>query len=342
MKLDLHEREYKRIANYTGLCLVIFVVMFNATGIAASLVSELLFPFLSYEIYYTVSSLLSIISYLSSFILPAVILRAILKKFNILQPMNLEPRLPAASLWLIPAGIGVTMTLAYVNSIILDFLDLSEVYTELVGGAQTVYPAYQILLLYVSTALVPAFCEEFLFRGTILANLRPFGQGVALVASSVLFGLMHQNPYQLLYTTAAGLILGYAYIKTNSIWCPTLIHFFNNAFSVTEQVIQANADESVASIIVPIMDVSVIVIGFISFAVFLAYDRKKQKNKYEKGSFGILLEADEAYEHRPLSARAKLRYFFAPWMIVFVVVALLSVVATLSMLMLISGGLAFI
>lgn len=337
MKLDFHERDYRRIANRTGICLLIFIGMFNATGVVAILLSELIFPFLPYEIYYTLSSVLSIISYLVSFIVPALILRAMLKKQDILQPMHLVPRLPVSSLWLIPAGIGVTMTLVYANSLLLGFLDISDAYSELVAETQTIYEPYQIVLLYISTALVPAFCEEFLFRATVLSNLRPFGQGVAIVVSSVLFGLMHQNPYQLLYTTAAGLFLGYAYVKTNSIWCPTLIHFFNNAFSVTEQVIKANANEGVADIVVFIMDVSVMVIGFASFAVFLSLDRRKQKRKYERGSFGVLLEEDGAFEQRPLSSMAKLKHFFAPGMIIFVVVSLLSVVATLSMLMIMAG-----
>lgn len=337
MNPELREKDYKKIANFTGLCLILFVVMFNVTGVASVLISELIAPFISYDAYYTISSVLSIISYLSSFIVPALILRAILKRFNVLQPMNLEFRLPTSSLLLIPAGIGVTMTLAYVNSLLLSFLDISDAYAELVGGTNTVYTAYQILLLYVSTALVPAVCEEFLFRGTILANLRPFGQGVAIVVSSVLFGLMHQNPYQLLYTTAAGFVLGYAYVKTRSIWCPTLIHFFNNAFSVTEQVILSNAKAEVANIVIPIMDVGIIVVGFICFAVFLAIDAKKQRGKYRDGSFGVLLEESESYTQRRISSRSKLRFFTAPGMIIFVIVALSSVVMTLAMLMLLSG-----
>ena len=337
MNLNLHEKDYKRIANYSGLALILFMVMFNATSVVSVVASEIVAPFVSYDFYYMLYSVLSIISYLSSFIIPAFFLRAVLKKFNILQPMNLEFRLPRTSLLLIPAGIGVTLTLAYLNSLLLDFLNVSDAYSELVGGSEASYTAYQILLLYISTALVPAVCEEFLFRGTILANLRPFGQGVAIVASSVLFGLMHQNPYQLLYTTAAGLVLGYAYVKTKSIWCPMLIHFFNNAFSVTETVILTNADAEMANLLLPIMDIGMIVLGFVCFMAFIAIDAKREREKYSAGSFGVLLEENDSYTQRELGAMSKLRFFMAPGMIVFVIMAFGSILLLLAMLMLISG-----
>ena len=338
MKLDLHERDYRKIANRMGLCLSLFVLMFSGTGMLVSWVSGYLFYLFEYEVYYTVQSTLSIVAYLASFMLPAVILRAMLKKDALACPMQLEYRFPRRALLLIPAGVGITMTLAYVNSILLEGLGLTDVYNSLIGESTTIYEPYQIVLLYISTALVPAVCEEFLFRATVLASLRPFGQGVALVSSAVLFGLMHQNPYQLLYATAAGLILGYAYIKTESIWCPMLIHLINNAYSVTSQVLYANAGERVSDIIVPIADVLIIVAGFACFALFLVIDARRQRCKYDGGSFGVLLEADDSYEQRSISAKSKLRSFFAPWMIVFIVLVFLSIAMTLAVLILIDIG----
>ena len=39
MKLDFHEKDYRRIANRTGIYLIIFIAIFNATGIAAAVLA---------------------------------------------------------------------------------------------------------------------------------------------------------------------------------------------------------------------------------------------------------------------------------------------------------------
>jgi membrane protease YdiL (CAAX protease family) len=81
-------------------------------------------------------------------------------------------------------------------------------------------------------AVVPAITEELLMRGMIMQPLRRFGNGFALVCSSILFALLHQNMTQAPMAFFAGLALGWASIKTGALWAPILIHFWNNAVSV--------------------------------------------------------------------------------------------------------------
>ncbi len=332
--MNLNEREYKTISNYTGLCLLIFLAMINATTVLAVLVSGIFQRFIPYDWYYSLDSISSMIAYLSSFIIPAVILRVILRKKGVLQPLRLEYRTPKSSFLLIPAGIAVTLCFAYLNSWIMGFFGVSEAYSELVGVSEQPYEAYQILLLFLSTALVPAICEEFLFRGTILSNLLPFGQGTAIIASAVLFGLMHQNPYQILYTTVAGIVLGYAYVKTRSIWCPTFIHFFNNAFSVTQEVIYTNCDAALASAVTIVMDILIVAIGFGCVGIYIFIESRKKKKKYDGGSFGVILETSYRYEQKPIDRKKKIRLFFSGGMIAFIIVALLSMLLLLALMLL--------
>ena len=329
--MDLYKRDYKKIANCTGICLCIFLVAFYFLNTTLSIASAFTM-FMSEDIGFSIISVLQMIAYLASFIVPALILRALLKNAGLQQPSGLKFRLPASSLLLIPAAIAVALASAYLNSWLLSPFDISDAYSELVGTSAEPYAAYEILIMFVSTALVPAVCEEFLFRETILSNLLPFGKGVALVGSSVLFGLMHQNPYQILYTTVAGLLLGYAYIKTRSIWCPMIIHFCNNAFSVTEQVIAVNCRAEVSAVLVPIMDVTMILGGVICLAIYLLRDAKQRRERLCEGSFGKIIEASDSYEAKPISASDKLRCFFAPGMIVFVIFALISAATTLLLL----------
>ena len=330
--MDLHTRDYKKIANYTGLCLCIFLVAFFILNILSSMTS--VFGGLAGEdIDYTVLSVAQMISYLVSFIVPAVVLRAMLSREALAPRQRLELRLPPSSLLLIPAALAVSISAAYINSLLLSPLNLTDAYMELWGTTDEPYKAYEIFIMFISTALVPAVCEELLFRETILSSLLPFGKGVATVFSAVLFGLMHQNPYQILYTTVMGVILGYAYIKTRSIWCPMIIHFCNNAFSVLEQVISANCSEEVSALVIPLLDVIIIIGGLSCLVIYLLRDAKQSRERLRGGSFGRLIEMCDDYEAKPVSPANKLKCFFAPWMTVYVIIALLSSLLTVPLLL---------
>jgi hypothetical protein len=75
-----------------------------------------------------------------------------------------------------------------------------------------------------------ALSEELLLRRYLLVGLeRRVGTWVALVTSSMLFGLLHwTNPHASLWTTVAlalDMQLGAAYVLTRSLWLPLGIHF---------------------------------------------------------------------------------------------------------------------
>ncbi len=96
-----------------------------------------------------------------------------------------------------------------------------------------------IALLFVKTAIVPSFIEEFAVRGFLLQTIRKYGDGFAIIMSSLVFSLLHANAVQIPFAFLAGLALGYVYCKTNSIWTSVLVHFLNNALSCVELVIFA-------------------------------------------------------------------------------------------------------
>ena len=69
-------------------------------------------------------------------------------------------------------------------------------------------------------AIVVPVLEEVLFRGLILQGLRErHGAQRALIVSSVLFGLVHfENPLRVLMATLVGLVLGWWFLRTGSLW----------------------------------------------------------------------------------------------------------------------------
>ena len=84
----------------------------------------------------------------------------------------------------------------------------------------------------ISIVVLAPLCEEFIFRGTILRGLASkISPLVGIIASSILFGVIHLNLQQGMGAFLIGLFIGYVYYKTHSIWAPIFVHFVNNGFS---------------------------------------------------------------------------------------------------------------
>lgn len=100
-------------------------------------------------------------------------------------------------------------------------------------------------------AILPAFAEEFFFRGTV-QNILAKGWGnhhYAIIATSLIFSAIHFNYYGFLPIICFGLFLGYIYHWTNSIWPPIAFHFFNNGLTLA--IMQYFGEEMESSSNVP-------------------------------------------------------------------------------------------
>ena len=81
--------------------------------------------------------------------------------------------------------------------------------------------------------IVPAICEELIFRGVIFGGLRKsFGMWTSVVLCGLLFALMHQSVTQLIYPFILGCVLAVVMERTGNILYPILIHMFNNFTTV--------------------------------------------------------------------------------------------------------------
>jgi membrane protease YdiL (CAAX protease family) len=85
-----------------------------------------------------------------------------------------------------------------------------------------------VLNLFV-LAVLPAVCEEFIYRGIILNGFRKFGNVSAVVISALLFALAHGSAMQFIYQFILGIILGFVVVKTGSLIAGMVVHFVNNA-----------------------------------------------------------------------------------------------------------------
>ena len=83
-------------------------------------------------------------------------------------------------------------------------------------------------------AVAPAVAEEVVNRGITLPSLRrPLGDGGAVAASAVVFGLMHWDAYRLPFTLMMGLVLGALRVRAGSLVPGILAHATLNALTFT-------------------------------------------------------------------------------------------------------------
>lgn len=91
-----------------------------------------------------------------------------------------------------------------------------------------------LLLNIVIVAIIPAFGEEMLFRGGIQRLVFEMTKNIhwAVIISAVVFSAFHVQFYGFLPRFMLGLMLGYLFVFTGSLWVPIFVHFVNNAASV--------------------------------------------------------------------------------------------------------------
>jgi sodium transport system permease protein len=91
----------------------------------------------------------------------------------------------------------------------------------------------QLIWLLLSMAIIPGVCEEFLFRGYILNRLlKQDNRWQAIMISSVLFGVFHQDLSRLLPTTLAGVMLALITIQSGSLYNAIASHILVNAWGI--------------------------------------------------------------------------------------------------------------
>ncbi len=89
----------------------------------------------------------------------------------------------------------------------------------------------EIVLSVIAIAIVPAFAEEFVFRGIVLGSLKKYGTAFAVVVSSIMFSAMHSNTTQIVFVFFLGTIFGVVDVITDSIVPSLVLHFLNNFFA---------------------------------------------------------------------------------------------------------------
>lgn len=129
--------------------------------------------------------------------------------------------------------------------------------------------------MWLYVGLVAPFCEEVLFRGVLMKELKPLGKNFAIVTSAMVFGLFHDDVVQGTFAFLFGLILGFVAMEYSLVWSIAL-HIFNNA--ILSGAIDTLAGNYLDDNAYLIFSLSLSVIGVIgSIIIFVIYGKEMRQ-----------------------------------------------------------------
>lgn len=228
----------------TAILGILIGIPFFGTGILENLTQgvdysdESMIPLLKY---------LQIVNQVGVFIIPPLLF-AFMMNWNITGYLRLE-RKPLNVSWL-AGGLMVILALPFLHWLadingairLPEFMSGIEEWmreserkademTEMFINVNT-YSAFLVNLLMI--AILPAVGEELLFRGVILRFLKDWTGKIhlAVFLSAFIFSSLHFQFYGFLPRFLLGVLLGYMFVWSGSLWVPILVHFINNAAAV--------------------------------------------------------------------------------------------------------------
>ena len=155
-------------------------------------------------------------------------------------------------------GITIQQYLGFHNPGWLKMVKWSLVAFAFVGGYdcltyllnKSIVPEYMIKtyttaqfvpLLWLAYIIVGPLAEEIFFRGFLFEGIRhsKAGDAGAMIITSLLWSATHNqyNLYSIFFIFVGGLILGYARIKSNSIYPPIAMHILQNIIATLEVIV---------------------------------------------------------------------------------------------------------
>lgn len=157
-------------------------------------------------------------------------------------------------------GIAISFCVSFCLSLLPIPESVMEEYMEQASGLEQ----GSVWLRLLATVIVGPIVEELVFRGLVQSRLRKaMKPAVAILLTSVAFGLLHGQPLWMAYTIVFGVILGIVAEKAKSITPAIMIHIGFNSVSVFGEYI----GDSVAS---------VILIGAFSIVVIIVFFLKRK------------------------------------------------------------------
>ena len=138
----------------------------------------------------------------------------------------------AAAALVVILTLGAVVVIDYATSASEHFLPLPEEvkaqYELIMKAGSSLGMAWKFLIL----CLLPGLCEEVFFRGFCQGSLAArLGNTKAILVTAVIFALLHGNPWYLHLYIFLGILFGWVFAVTGSLWASILCHVLNNSWT---------------------------------------------------------------------------------------------------------------
>lgn len=199
---------------------------------------------------------LTIVSGCISILLYALIFKV--RKTTLTEMAYINKMPPRFFLNMLVMGVST----AYAIAVILGLIEMSGIIPE--SWLQAQDSAYEdvnqssALMQFLSVGLIAPLLEEVLFRGLILGTLKKeMHPWIAIVISAVFFGVAHGTPIGIMYATVLGILMGWIFVKFNSVLPGFLFHMaYNCTLSFSENLTVVGIILCIPILILEIIDIN--------------------------------------------------------------------------------------
>lgn len=140
---------------------------------------------------------------------------------------------------------------------------------------------------FIAIVIAAPILEELIFRGIILNGLlRRYSPVKSIIISSVLFGIVHLNPWQFMSALIIGTFSGWVYYKTKKLSLSIIIHFVNNLIAFIAMYFmdaETMMNESLTEQYGGVTNLILITIGGIAVSVIGVFLLRKEFNNLKTG-----------------------------------------------------------
>ena len=154
-------------------------------------------------------------------------------KIGLLSTFSLRlprPRYLAAGVLI---GISSWVPAHELNLLQQTIIGIPQSFVESLEGITTAITALPLPAAILLIAIIPALCEELLFRGFLLSSLSASGRKwTAITTSAIIFGIFHFVLFRFAVTAGLGALLAYVVWQSRSIWPAVLAHLLHNTLGV--------------------------------------------------------------------------------------------------------------
>jgi len=243
-------------------------------------------------------------------ILVPVILFVLFQKINVAKCLPYKRLRPLDALLALLFGYSLIPIMMLLNYISMLFS------TNKIQEATSALMKYPFLIQIFFIAIVPAFIEEFVFRGIFYHSYRKNGILGAALLSGFIFGIVHLNINQFIYAFVLGVIFALLVEATGSMLTSMIAHFAINTYSIIiMQMVpdslknSTNANSVIKAMSLPTMVMTICILaifavnfGIIAFVIYKNLAKRNNRWNYITGeiSKGLKPQNEEKFVTIPL------------------------------------------